>query len=624
MRIDGGFSKVLRVSVAAATLLSLAGGAMAQTSALDSIRLNQVGFETTGPKAVTLSDTRLDPLDWILTDTAGRSVLSGRTTVFGLDASSGDHVHTLRFDDLKSPGDYILTVGGHRRRLRVSDTAFTAVTRDALAFFYQNRSGVAIEGDHVARPDLARPAGHSPDRATCFSGEDSRGNVWPGCDYTLDVSGGWYDAGDHGKYMVNGGISTWTLLNAWERASRLGLAEPYPDGAADIPEAGNGVSDLLDEARWEVEFLLRMQAPAGARMNLPVGRFSRDQPLTFTNVDAGGLVHHKVHDGRWTALPTSPANDPEIRFLYAPNTAATLNMVAVAAQAARIWKTIDPAFSAHALDAARRGLAAARAHPDLYAVGSFNGGGDYGDSDLTDEFYWATAELFVTTGDPDLLTALRQSPLYLSAPTGQTKGQTSTGDIGWNSVGALGTISLALADDRLSEADRQRARDALVATGRSYLAEAATQGYGHPFAGVNYSWGSNGNLMNRAMVLGLAYDLAGERGFRDGVVAAMDYVLGRNPLDQSYVTGFGDRPMRHPHHRFWASAADPAYPAPPAGVLSGGPNNTNMSDPVAEAMRGHCLGQTCWRDDYRAFTQNEVAINWNAPFVWVAAFLSPD
>lgn len=620
MRSDPNVPKVLRrfgAAVASAGLL--ASGAMAQTPALDPIRLNQVAFETRGPKRVTVVDPGARPVAWTIVDGQGQVVLQGRTEVFGMDATSGDHVHTVRFDELRIAGDYTVVIGEHRRNLRISDTAFAAVKRDALVFFYQNRSGIAIEAQYVARPDLARPAGHAPDRATCFAGQDMRGNTWPGCDYTLDVSGGWYDAGDQGKYVVNGGISTWTLLNAWERASRLGLADPYPDGSADIPEAGNGVSDLLDEARWEVEFLLRMQVPDGARLKAPVGRFARNQRLTFTEIDAGGLVHHKVHDVRWTALPTAPADDHETRYLYAPNTAATLNMVAVAAQAARIWKTIDPAFSARALEAAQRGLAAARRHPDLYAVGSFNGGGDYGDDNLDDELYWATAELFVTTGDAELLSALRRSPLYLSGPVSAV----STGDIGWNSVGALGTISLALAPDRLPEAERQRARQAVVAAGRSYLAEAAHQGYGHPFASPNYSWGSNGNLMNRAMVLGLAHDFTGEQGFRDGAVAAMDYLLGRNPLDQSYVTGFGGRPMQHPHHRFWAPSANPAYPAPPAGVLSGGPNSTSMGDPVAETMRGHCQSQKCWRDDYRAFTQNEVAINWNAPFVWVAAFLSP-
>lgn len=601
-------------------VLATASTVAAQTSDLPAIRLNQVGFETVGPKAVTVVDPGAAPLPWTITDATGGVLMSGRTRVLGLDATSGDHAHLVRFDALRAIQDFTLTVGPHRRAIRVSDTPFDQVKRDAMVFFYENRSGIAIEAAHVARPDLARPAGHAPDRASCFSGEDTRGNRWPGCDYTLDVSGGWYDAGDHGKYVVNGGISTWTLLNAWERAVSQGRPDPYPDGAADIPEAGNGVSDLLDEARWEVEFLLRMQVPEGANLSVPVGRFARGQALTFTEIEAGGLVHHKVHDVRWTGLPMAPADDPEPRFLYAPNTAATLNMVAVAAQAARVWKSLDPAFAERALAAARRCMAAAKRHPDLYAVGDFHGGGNYGDDTLTDEFYWATAELYATTGDPDLLAELQASPLYLAAPAA---GARPAGDIGWNSVGALGTISLALLPDRLSEAERDLARANIVATGRAYLAEADSQAYGHPFAGPNYSWGSNGNLMNRAMVLGLAHDFTGEAAFRDGVVAAMDYVLGRNPLDQSYVTGHGDRPMRHPHHRFWARSADPAYPEPPAGVLSGGPNNTAMTDPVAETMRGTCRPQTCWRDDIAAFTQNEVAINWNAPFVWVAAFLDP-
>jgi endoglucanase len=78
--------------------------------------------------------------------------------------------------------------------------------------------------------------------------------------------------------------------------------------------------------------------------------------------------------------------------------------------------------------------------------------------------------------------------------------------------------------------------------------------------------------------------------------------------------------MRFPHHRFW-HPADPRYPAPPAGVLSGGPNSTAFADDVAKTMRGRCTGQTCWTDDWRAYAMNEVAINWNAPLVWAAAFL---
>ncbi|WP_283843813.1 glycoside hydrolase family 9 protein [Brevundimonas albigilva] len=130
--------------------------------------------------------------------------------------------------------------------------------------------------------------------------------------------------------------------------------------------------------------------------------------------------------------------------------------------------------------------------------------------------------------------------------------------------------------------------------------------------------------MNRAMILGLAHDFTGEPAFRQGVVDSLDYLLGRNPLDQSYVSGWGERPMRHPHHRFWAAGSGPGWPEPPAGALSGGPNNTAMSDEIARPMRGHCAPLACWADHIDAYALNEVAINWNAPLVWVAAFVDPD
>jgi endoglucanase len=80
--------------------------------------------------------------------------------------------------------------------------------------------------------------------------------------------------------------------------------------------------------------------------------------------------------------------------------------------------------------------------------------------------------------------------------------------------------------------------------------------------------------------------------------------------------------MEHPHHRFFAHALDPAYPPPPSGVLSGGPNNIAMADKVASKMKGKCAPQTCWADETYAFSMNEVAINWNAPLVWVSAWLA--
>jgi endoglucanase len=174
----------------------------------------------------------------------------------------------------------------------------------------------------------------------------------------------------------------------------------------------------------------------------------------------------------------------------------------------------------------------------------------------------------------------------------------------------------------LGAAETQRLRSEITSAAGRFLADAGLTGYAVPLAPPRgYTWGSNSNVLNRAMLMALAKEYTGERRFRDGVIHTMDYLLGRNPLDRSFITGYGARPMENPHHRFWAHSLDANCPAPPPGVLSGGPNNIALADDVAGAMRGKCAPQTCWADDARAYSLNEVAVNWNAPLVWVSAWI---
>jgi len=599
----------------AAASLALAAPALAQTEPAAAVRMNQVGLLATGPKRAIVANAATASLPWRLVNSAGATIAQGQTRVHGRDAASGEHVHVADFSGFAGAGDgFRLIVGdAESRPFRIAAGLLDRLPFDALAYFYHNRSGIPIEARFAGGERWARPAGHPRERVTCFSGTDERGVRWPGCRYTLDASRGWYDAGDHGKYVVNGGIALWTLLNAYERQQVLRRPELFRDGSASIPEAGNGVGDILDEARWEIEFLLGMQVPQGQRLRVPVGVRSAAATLPFSEIDASGMAHHKLADETWTALPLAPHQDDRRRFLYPPSTAATLNLAATAAQCARIWRTIDPAFSARCLAAAERAWAAARRNPDVWALSNFTGSGGYGDSDLSDEFYWAAAELFATTGRADYADALRASPHFAAAEASEP---------GWPRVASLGTITLALVPNRLGEAEVAALRRQLLAAADRYLEEVGREGYRIPFSPPGYAWGSNSNILNRAMILALAYDWTGDRHYRDSVIDGIDYILGRNPLDQSYISGWGVRPMRNPHHRFWAASLDPRFPPPPPGALSGGPNNTSMSDDVARPMRGTCAPMTCWRDDIHAFSLNEVAVNWNAPLVWVSAWVA--
>jgi endoglucanase len=102
----------------------------------------------------------------------------------------------------------------------------------------------------------------------------------------------------------------------------------------------------------------------------------------------------------------------------------------------------------------------------------------------------------------------------------------------------------------------------------------------------------------------------------------VDYLLGRNALGQSYVSGYGERPLQNPHHRFWAQQANPNYPPPPKGALSGGPNS-GLQDPYVKAAGlAGCAPQRCFIDHIEAWSVNEITINWNAPLFWVTLWLN--
>ncbi|MBP2328231.1 endoglucanase [Kibdelosporangium banguiense] len=552
------------------------------------VQVDQVAYVPGLAKHATLVSNATAAQTWTLKNSAGATVATGRTTPKGVDTLSGDSVHLIDFSSYDTAGTgYTLAVGADTSfPFDISANPIKKLRYDSLAFFYHQRSGIAIDAQYVGAT-YARPAGHlnvAPNQGD--NNVPCRSDL--NCGYTLDVRGGWYDAGDHGKYVVNGGISAWQVLNTYERAKLIGDAAALGDGKLAIPEKANGVPDILDEARWEVDFLLKMQAP-------------------------NGMVHHKIHDANWTALPTLPHQDNQARRLSATSTAATLNMAAVAAQSARIYKTIDPAFSAKALAAATKAYAAAKANPNKIAdPNDSTGGGAYSDNVLTDEFYWAAAEMYATTGEASYRADVTSSSLY--------KGQSVT-DRGydWGSTGPMGDITLALVPNGLPAQDISAIKSAFVATADKHLNQMASLAYPAPYREPDgtYVWGSNGLVANNASVLALAYDFTGAAKYREGVFEALHYLFGRNPVSYSYVSGYGGQPVRNVHHRHWANQLNSTLPIAPPGVLSGGPNS-GLQDPIAARMLQGCKPQKCFVDHIEAYSLNEVTVNWNSALAWIA------
>ena len=283
------------------------------------------------------------------------------------------------------------------------------------------------------------------------------------------------------------------------------------------------------------------------------------------------------------------------------------NLAATAAQCARVWKNIDAGFAALCLAAAETAWQAANTHPDMLAA-EFPalGGGAYGDKKVADEFYWAAVELYLTTGKPEYQQYYAASNENLSSKA-----------IFWADTAALGTISLALVGkDAAAQASLIQAANDLLAN-----MQAASNGYMSLLTTNNYAWGSNADALNRAIVLALAYDFSGETRFLNAVTECLNYLLGRNALNFSFVSGCGTQSLAHPHHRFWGNQPENGFPPPPPGVVAGGPNG-NPDDPSARAAG--LIGKPpakCYIDEIGSYTTNEVAINWNAPLAWVAAYL---
>lgn len=586
------------------------------------VRVNQLGYLPDGPKNATVVSDAAEPLAWRLEDSSGTTVASGEATPAGLDASSQLEVQTIDFSSYKKSGTgYTLVVGEDRSDpFAIASDLYAQLRYDALNYFYPVRSGIAVD---VPDDRYDRPAGHvsGPD------GEVNKGDLDVKCltaaedgaswsygtwtcptGYSLDVVGGWYDAGDHGKYVVNGGIAVAQLLSTYERTlhTKNAAKGALADGTLDVPadESGNGVPDVLDEARWELEFFLAMQVPAKSGMTVS----ATDQ----RSLD--GLVHHKIHDVGWTGLGLLPSEDPQQRRLHRPSTAATLNVAATAAQGARLFERYDKAFAQQLLSVARSTYAAAKRVPDLYAPQSAgqNGGGPYDDTNVTDEFYWAAAELYLTTGEKAFEKDLQNSPVATSDIWERS-------GFSWGSVAALGRLDLATVPSKL--ATRKAVQASVVAGADKLLAWQRAEAFGTAYPGNDdgsYVWGSSSSVLNNQVVLATAYDLTGDAKYANAVLESMDYLLGRNALNNSYITGYGTKFSSHQHSRWLVP--------PPPGTISGGPNSQSSTwDPVMNRIYppGHdCAPQLCYIDDIEAWSVNELTINWNAPMSWVASFVA--
>lgn len=530
-----------------------------------SVLYNQVGYITDGMKLALVSPD-VDEV-FIMND-------KGEVTLQIMPESalywelSGDAVRKVDFSELNKPGDYRMVVKGQELPFTISNKPYTDLSKASIKALYFNRSGMAIDAEYGGQ--WSRPAGH-PDTIVyihSFAADDLRpeGTI-------ISSPLGWYDAGDYNKYVVNSGITTYTMFRALEDFS-----DYYATLEIGIPDSQDKIPDLLTETLYNFRWLITMQDP-----------------------NDGG-VYHKLTTKKFEEM-IMPKDAMNNRYMVAKSTSATLDYAALTAHASMVLKSYGEDNAQLAKQALAKSVKAwewALLNPDvLYEQPKDIETGAYGDDMMDDEWFWAASELYLATGKEEYLAQAKRFYLKPKVPN-------------WTDVRTLGVYSLL--DNRELIPDtlwaNQLAQDFfLLADSLVFLSQTAPYG-----VSINvFEWGSNSQVANEGMVKLYAHKLTRNPKYLDSALSDLDYLLGRNATGYCFVTGFGLKQVTNIHHR--PSVAD-GVRDPVPGFLVGGPNTVVLTD-CPNAKRS-LLPAKSFVDLDCSYSTNEVAINWNAPLIYLS------
>lgn len=561
-------------------LFSVCFSAFAQNGSRERIRINQLGFYPSGPKnAAVLTE---NPKDYSVRSLAtGTMVFEGKTTTPVKSHISGKSYAIADFSDLKTPGEYELVIDGvgNSYPFQIKKDVHRELSKAAIKNFYFQRMSITLEEKFAGK--WKRPAGH-PDNVVLIHESAASATISAGTQ--ISSPRGWYDAGDYNKYIVNSGITMGTILSAFED-----FPEYYSELSLNIPESTNEVPDILDEAIWNLRWMLTMQ----------------------DGIDGG--VYHKLTNAKFDGM-VMPHEATARRYVVQKSTAAALDFAAVTAQAARILAKYEkqlPGMRDSCLRASRLAYAWALKNPEmLYDQDKMNREfepdvvtGAYGDKNVNDEFFWAASELYVTTREQSFVGDLKiHYDTTLSIP-------------GWNNVRLCGYYSLLRAKNDLRKTDPalfHEIETAFLTFADKLMARRESNAL-NCVMGKNagdFVWGSSAVAANQAIVLVAAFRLTNKEVYLQNALHNLDYLLGRNGTGYSFVTGYGDKTPMHPHHR--PSEADGVV-EPIPGMLSGGPN-PSMQD---KCKYSSTFPDEAFVDDVCSYASNEIAINWNAPLAYI-------
>jgi endoglucanase len=534
------------------------------------IKVNQVGYPIWGEKyaLVTGFDGALTAVPGtpfqVKRAADGKVIYQGKLKLVSdyEPVISGERILKADFSKVIIPDTYYITVQaggiGDSPSFKIGWDVYTPLLADASRYFYYQRANLKLEPryagefsrDDYTPSDFSAPLQSNPD-----------GPV-------RDVSGGWYDAGDFGKYTSAGASAISRLLWAYETVPFV-----FRDSQFNIPESGNGIPDILDETQYELDFLLKMQDTDGGFYH----RVFPQEPFTA----------RYISDVAGSAANVKP-------------TGHTGSCVAALAHASLVYKRWNPAYAAIMLQAAERGWNYLEQHPELIE----SPGGPYYDNYDKDDRFWAAGALYRATGKPKYNTYFKgnyQSFAKLFDDPGNA--------ISIEFFGYLNYLKADGPDWTAVNWFRTKFRNWRHIQLERYHAAAWPNTLQD-----NYYWGSNMPALDVSMVMLLGSLLL--RDFNLDIIGVIqgnfNYVLGMNPLCFSYVSGYGKYCYTNVYSGIYSSDGKPGVPK---GYLAGGANQY-------EGRWFSRFNGKCYNDVNTEWTTNEHTIYWNSALVFNAAVLS--
>lgn len=546
------------------------------------IFINEVGYKCTSKKVATvLSDLTLSlkRLD------GNKTVLEGTPVHKGIDEASGDDCYLFDFSSVTDEGEYYIENAKKERSatFRIGDDVYDDITRDMLRCLFYQRCGMELKPENAGI--YKRGVCHTED--AIFIDDFLKGVSDP---VKMDVRGGWHDAGDFGRYVSPAAVSIGHILYAYE------LYGNKIDIDMNIPDHESGIIDALTEAKYELNWMFKMQREDGG-------------------------VYHKVTTLRHPSF-IMPEEDKDQLLVYPVSSLATADFAAAMAIAHRVYKGIDDKLSKAALIAARKAFNWLNAND---YVGFHNppesNSGEYDDDYDSDERMWAAAEMLRSDAEGDV-------KAYRNMLLNNMHADTNATDFGWTDVSGFAFMSvLTDANHTAGEEIEKELLDILYKKADELVELTNQSGYSVAMKGDDFVWGSNMVVTNRGIVLALAAFICDKNSdsenntrydkctYENCAKAQMDYLLGRNALSVSYVTGYGEHAFKNPHNR--VTACD-NIDDPMPGWVSGGPFKTPCDPDAMAIIPKGTKPMKCYADVVGSYSTNEITIYWNTSAILLA------